>query len=501
MNDMPDRDERLLATDLHVEATSRLMEALVESENRMRRRVELLADAILETDQDWSIVFLNPAWEQLTGFAPNDCLGRPASDFFAVECRSDVMRVLADRSGEHQEFDTRIERADGRIVHVHLTTSPISTSGVVAVLRDITREHEYQEELSKVSVVASSTSNLVVVTDALGRIDWVNPAFAQRTGYTLDEVRGLTPGSFLQGPGTDQEVVDRIRTAIHERRSTTEELLNYTKAGDPYWISLNLTPVIDAEGRLERFISVQDDITERKRVERMKTEFVSTVSHELRTPLTAISGALGLLAGGVAGPLPEQAKKLLGIAQKNGERLTILINDLLDMEKLVEGGIPIESECHVLMPLIELAINDNQTYADKYAVRLAIIEDCGDTVVDVDSLRLMQVMSNLLSNACKFAPADTSVDVAAHVGERTVRISVRDRGPGIPESFREVIFDKFSQADASDSRAVGGTGLGLAISKELVERMGGSIGYESTEGNGATFFVDLPIVSRVPETV
>jgi PAS domain S-box-containing protein len=496
-----DVDRQLLATDLHVEATNRLMEALVESENRMRRRVELLSDAVIETDVDLALVFLNPAWEVLTGLPALECLGRGATDYFPGDCRDDGERVLADRTGEHRELATRIEHADGRTVHVNLTTSPISSGGVVAVLRDVTREHGYQEALSKLSVVASSTSNLVIITDALGLIDWVNPAFEERTRYSLDEVRGRTPGSFLQGPDTDLGAVDRIRSAIRERRSTSEELLNYTKTGEPYWISLNLTPVIDADGNVERFISVQDDTTERKRVERMKTQFVSTVSHELRTPLTAISGALGLLVGGVVGPLPEQATKLLEMAQKNSARLTLLIDDLLDMEKLMEGGLPIESEVQPLMPIIEAAISDNQTYAGNHSVRLVLAERCDGVHVDVDSLRLTQVMSNLLSNACKFAPKGTSVDV--RVTDITdpddayamVRISVRDAGPGITDSFRGDIFEKFSQADGSDARASGGTGLGLAISKELVERLGGCIWFESTEGQGATFVVDLPAFS------
>jgi len=494
MDDTPATDKRLLG-DLHVEATSRLMEALVESENRMRRRVELLADAVMETDADGTLVFLNPAWESLTGLPAQECLGGTARDFFPDDAWADVDRVLADRTVEHQELATRLKHADGREVHVVLTTSPIPTGGVVAVLRDVRREREYQEELGKLSVVASSTSNLVVITDAHGVIDWVNPAFEQRTGYSLDEVRGRTPGSFLQGPDTDPAAIDRLRAAIDERRSTSEELLNYTKSGEPYWVNVNLTPVVDSHGQLERFISVQDDTTERKRVEQMKIQFVSTVSHELRTPLTSINGALGLLANGVAGPLSEQATKLLQIAQRNGERLTLLINDLLDMERLAEGGIPIESEVHGLRSIIELAVEHNQAFADKYGVDVVLGEPCDDALVHVDSLRLTQVMSNLLSNSCKFAPAGSIVDVTIHRGDDAVRVCVTDRGPGIPESFRDVIFDKFSQVDASDTRANDGTGLGLAISKELVERMGGTIGYESTENVSTTFFVDLPIAS------
>jgi signal transduction histidine kinase len=148
------------------------------------------------------------------------------------------------------------------------------------------------------------------------------------------------------------------------------------------------------------------------------------------------------------------------------------------------------------MPIVELAISENQTYAGQYGVHLALGQTC-DARVDVDSLRLAQVMSNLLSNSCKFAPPATAVDVTVAMGDGSVRISVIDQGPGIPDSFRDVVFEKFSQADASDTRASGGTGLGLAISKELVERMGGAIGYDSTEGHGATFFVDLPLASQL----
>jgi signal transduction histidine kinase len=308
-------------------------------------------------------------------------------------------------------------------------------------------------------------------------------------------VQGRKPGDVLQGPGTDPAAIDRLREAIHERRPASEDLLNYTKNGEQYWVTVNLTPVLDAAGRLERFISVQADITERNRVERMKTEFVSTVSHELRTPLTAITGSLGLLNGGVAGPLPEPAVKLLEIAGSNSERLTLLINDLLDMESLVEGGIPIDSQVQPLMPIVDLAMADHQPYADRCEVRLALGEHCDKVMVDVEGRRLTQVLSNLLSNACKFAPAGSTVDVSVRCGLGTARVAIADRGPGVPESFRDSIFQKFSQADASDTRSLGGTGLGLAISKELVERMGGTIGYDSVEGQGATFFVDLPVAA------
>ena len=147
------------------------------------------------------------------------------------------------------------------------------------------------------------------------------------------------------------------------------------------------------------------------------------------------------------------------------------------------------------MPIVTTAINENRAYAVQLGVELSLVEGCDDVTVEVDSLRLIQVLSNLLSNACKFAPAGTSVAVRVSRSDDHVRIAVRDHGPGVPEAFRELAFEKFSQADGSDTRARGGTGLGLAISKELVEHMGGSIGYEPADGRGSVFFVNLPIAS------
>jgi signal transduction histidine kinase len=247
------------------------------------------------------------------------------------------------------------------------------------------------------------------------------------------------------------------------------------------------------------FIGIVRDITERKRVEQLKNEFVSKVSHELRTPLTSIAGSLGLLAGGAVGQLPEKARPLVDIARTNSNRLTRLIDDLLDMEKMAAGKLAFDLRTEALMPLLHEALEANQTYAEQLGVRFALRECGQDVAVRVDRWRLMQVLSNLLSNAAKYAPRDSVVEVSACVHERLVRVAVKDSGPGIPEAFHDGVFQRFSQADSSDSRQKGGTGLGLAITKELVEHMGGRAGFESTPGAGATFYFDLPIVD--PSTV
>ena len=368
------------------------------------------------------------------------------------------------------------------------------TIGQLLEAATIRQQHEDdQTSIRRLSMVASQMPSGVLITDLDGRIDWVNDGFTRLLGYTRDEVLGQRPRNVLHGAGTSGETELAIRTAMERHEPFQAELLAYDKSGSEVWVSLESTPLVDAHDHPVGFMVITTDISDRRRVERMKGEFVSTVSHELRTPLTAISGSLGLIAGGVAGAIPERAMGMVEIALKNSQRLTSLIDDLLDMEKLIEGGVPMESEVQDLMAIVERAVTDNQAYAQKHDVEISCVERVENTLVDVDSLRLIQVLSNLLSNAAKFAPTGTTVEVRVHRRGPVVRIGVSDHGPGVPDSFRSSIFEKFSQADASDSRARGGTGLGLAISKELITRMHGMIGYASIEGQGATFHVDLPI--------
>lgn len=229
-----------------------------------------------------------------------------------------------------------------------------------------------------------------------------------------------------------------------------------------------------------------------RRANQVKSDFIATVSHELRTPLTAINGALGLLSGGAVGPLPAAVSDMVGMAHKNSQRLGHLINDLLDMEKLIAGKLRLDMTVQPIMPLVEQALADNGPYAERHGVRLLLGSRADAIQVAVDAQRLQQVLANLLSNAAKFSPEGGVVEVVVVEGQGTVRVAVRDQGPGIPEDFRGRVFEKFSQADASDARRQGGTGLGLAISRELIERMGGCIGFDSVEGQGACFHFDLP---------
>jgi signal transduction histidine kinase len=241
-----------------------------------------------------------------------------------------------------------------------------------------------------------------------------------------------------------------------------------------------------------RFLISYLDVSEARRAEQVKTEFVTTVSHELRTPVTSIRGALGMLAGPLAAGLTDKQRSLTDMALRNADRLTLLVNDILDMEKIESGRMVFDVQSYDLNQLLHDAADTNRAYAEARGVILAIGTLPRALRVDVDAHRIQQVMANLISNAVKFSEAGGIVTLTAEEERGTARVAVHDRGPGIPEAFKARIFERFAQADSADTRAKGGTGLGLSIARAIVERHGGTLAFESKPGaTSFTFTVPL----------
>ena len=335
----------------------------------------------------------------------------------------------------------------------------------------------------------------LITIDERGTISSFNPAATRIFGYAVDEVMGKNIKSLMPSPHRDNH--DGYMRNYQTTRTARiigigREVEGQRKDGSLFPMDLAISEV-SYQGR-PMYVGLLRDITERKRADRLKAEFVSTVSHELRTPLTAIAGALGLMSSGVLSEIPTQVRPLVDVASRNSQRLGQLINDLLDMEKLVAGKMHFESQLQPLTPLIVQAIESCRHYGSDRRVILALVNTLAANVfVLVDGQRLIQALANLLSNAIKYSPEGGTVDVSLQIIHDTARVTVVDCGPGIPAEFHSRIFQKFSQADSSDTRQKGGTGLGLAITRELVERMGGKIGFDSVEGHGAKFYIDLPL--------
>ena len=328
---------------------------------------------------------------------------------------------------------------------------------------------------------------MLAVLDRAGRFTSINPSFSRQIGRSPAAVAGR--GFLNVVPRDDHEAVRQAFAECRRlRKPVGVEARFQTAAGEPKWIQWQLTPQPDG-----RVVYVGGhDVTRRLELGRLKDEFVSVVSHELRTPLTSISGSLSLVLGGVVGELDGRAAELLQIAQTNCDRLVRLINDILDIEKIESGRMEFRVELVDVPDLVARAAAANTSFAADYGATIDVDCDPDAGAVFGDPDRLMQVLTNLLSNAAKFTPSGGVITLrAARQGGR-MSIAVEDRGPGIPAADRERIFERFVQVDGSDTRARGGTGLGLNIVRTIVERHQGSVVCEEREGGGTRLRVLLP---------
>jgi len=406
----------------------------------------------------------------------------PGMDGFEVTQR--IRELITDRwlpvivtsslEGEEHFIHALSQGADDYLVR------PISAGLLQAKLRHYAKVLGLQSRLAAMAqrqrAIHDNIHDAVITFDDLGLIEGGNPAAARL--FACDE-RHLTG-----------QLVEAAMGASLPDLLVQRELPLRRADGSVFPAELALSDWTE-QGRVQHTLVIRD-LTERRRVERMKDEFLATVSHELRTPLTSIRGALGLLASGSAGALPKAAMPLAEMAKRNAERLSHLIDDILDLTKLEGNQMVMQLRLMRLDALLREAITTNQGYALRVGVTLGADLPEGCPQVRVDGERFLQVMANLLSNAIKHSADGDAVVVSLDWTVSHVRVSVRDRGPGVDPRFRGRMFEKFSQADGSDQRAKGGTGLGLYISRMLIERMGGLLSVESVPGEGATFSVELP---------
>lgn len=339
-------------------------------------------------------------------------------------------------------------------------------------------------------ITRSMNEGVCLVRAGDGTIAYANPKFERIFGYEPGELKDK-PVQILNagGPAEADATHRNIARDLFENGESTYEVHNLRKDGTPFW-SRATTVLFDHPEHGRVFVAVQEDITERRRIERIKDDFVSVVSHELRTPLTSIRGSLGLLAGGAAGEMTEGARSLLDIAATNCERLVRLINDILDMEKLQSGKMVFVPVPVDLAALVEQAVLSNRAYAQGFGVELRLGESMpGRVLADPD--RLHQVLTNLLSNAARHSPLGGAVEVRVRRSGGKLVVEVADHGTGIPAEFQPRVFEKFAQAEVPPNGRRGGTGLGLSISHAIIERHGGRIWFESAAGAGTTFSFEL----------
>jgi PAS domain S-box-containing protein len=477
----------------HAEAE---LEQYAQRECRFIAVVESAKSPIITKTLDGTITAWNPAAERLYQYTAAEAIGSNIEIIIPADRRAEHLAIVDKVRKEEPiaEIESVRVAKDGRRIDVSLIVSPIKSSageivGVANITRDITALKLAEE---KFRLAVESCPSGMVMVDPVGNIVMVNGEIERLFGYPRVELIGQ-PIDILVPESADHHE-QFARQPETRRMGANRELFGVRKDGTEFPVEVRLNPIQTRDELL--ILSVIVDISERKRIERLKDEFVSTVSHELRTPLTSISASLGLLTGTAAVKLPEATKRLITIAHSNSQRLVRLINDILDVEKIESGKVAFNMQRVEVRSLIGQSIESSRALANGYGVRLRF-EELSVHEVRADPDRLMQVVTNLLSNAIKFSPPNAEVVVAIENPGEHVRISVRDHGPGIPEDFRSRIFEKFAQADASNERQKGGTGLGLSIVKQIVLRLGGEVGFSDAPGGGAIFYVDLPRLDTV----
>ena len=485
-----------------------MADALTEAARKERAVIDNAVDVICSIDMDGKFVAVNPACYENWGYSQDELLGKRFIEVIAPQDISETIKAVRAIRAEKSnlQFDNRVRRKDSTEINVSWSAYwSEKERAMFCVAHDIT-ERKLAEEAIRASehrirtIINHMIVGLVIVNQD-GYIESMNPSAESIFGYKAEEIVGrhllsLFADSKFFSEHNENDTMSFMETLFNQALNRIGEFDCLKKNGEDFPVELSMSELKTHEG--ERYMANILDVSERKEVERLKKEFVSTVSHELRTPLTSIRGSLTLLSVGAMGGLPDQAKKVVSIAERNTIRLIGLINDILDIEKLEAGKLDMVFENTGMKDILERSEQSVNTFAANNGVKLEMLPSDAEVYADGD--RIVQVLVNLLSNAIKFSPQGQTVTVVVEDAAGFVQVRVIDRGRGIPEKFKKLLFQRFQQVEASDAKKKGGTGLGLAICKGIIEQHGGQIGVESEEGKGSTFWFRIP-PARTDSTV
>lgn len=444
------------------------------------------------TDRDHLLSEVNETLLQLTGYAKEDLIGKLAGIMYFEEDQQVFNSIRSHVSGGNTwSGETRIKCKDGSALWTRATVMPRhdlngQLTGTLSVRTDITAtkiaasEREFSQAMHKFS------DDVYVFEPGTYQFIYMNERAMQRLGW--DEATYTKKSLHDAEPRFDAKRFDALVACLLDG-STDRIEMQVTLGSTPHDATIQL---IRPEVGSPRFVTIFRDVSERIEAERIKDEFISTVSHELRSPLTSVKGALGLALSGAVGELPSKASSLLNIAHRNVDRLVLIVNDILELEKIAAGEMDFDIATRDLCELVSDAVVSNASGASRFDVTIKAEGTSEPALADFDQDRMMQVLTNLISNAVKFSDPGGEVSVMISSDDVSRIIAVSDRGAGIPEDALKTIFDRFTQAENQTARAGKGTGLGLSVVKAIVERHGGTVSIESTVGKGTVVQVCLP---------
>ncbi len=470
---------------------------------------------IVIRDNEGKIIWLNEAQEKLLGYTLEEVKGTTVGNLLVGEDTDiDVYNIAVEAFKENRpyEIELKVYKKDRTPIWVYISNSPLynDRGGVerhISMVVDISERKKVEAQLTMLSLVASSTTSGVVINNKYGKVEWVNKAFENITGYTIEDAKDKPLGDVLKGELTDVSVIKKSRELSKNKQSFEVDLLVYRKDGQPQWISVINSVILDEHGTVDKYIEVIIDITAKKKAEieliaakeealqlsRAKDMFISVMSHEIRTPLNAVIGMSHLLLDD--NPIEIQ-KENLGILKFSAENLMTLINNVLDFTKIETGNIDLERVEITLHDLVQSITQSMQFNANEKKIYLKHTIDAGiPKALMGDSTRICQILLNLVGNAIKFTETGGITIDLTLVEESNkdvkIRFAVTDTGIGIAKDKTNTIFESFKQAEADTSRKYGGTGLGLAITKRLIELHDSKINVDSVLGQGSTFWFTI----------
>ncbi|MBD3680034.1 MAG: PAS domain S-box protein [Rhodobacteraceae bacterium] len=445
-------------------------------------------------------------WWRIMGLDVEECLD-PQSEFLdRIDPRD--RETLAKNDAACVKGETQVSVTDFRVRHgsdrsvwirSHATVSKRASNGqalrLVGTMYDITAlktaEEALQDTLEMFRVALHGAPVGLALVSRDGRIDRVNGALCELVGCSPEEIKASGCSERIV-PEDKPVYMEMVAAAMDGEEPSPREFRLRRGDGRDIWVRSALSLVHASTDREPLLVQSFEDVSAERELAQLKSDFVSTVSHELRTPLTAIKGALALVLGTSRESIPGQPLRLIQVAAKNCDHLIYLVNDILDVDKLVAGKMEFNTGWHDLRTVLDRSLEANVTYAMEHEVTFELEAVPPNVEINVDPERIQQVLANLLSNAVKFSPLGESVSISAENTGRGIRIRVRDRGPGIPLEYHQRVFERFVQIEREGVPRKHGTGLGLHISQLIMDRMGGALGLESVPGEGATFWLDLP---------
>ncbi len=458
--------------------------------------VGLVGDAVVVT-REQKIVIANPAAQRLTGM--DDLVGRPLTD---------LLPGLSDVPDGPEPQVARVRTRGGTLRPMSLRAISDGARRVVVIGQQVLPEGVRLNTLSR---AMEQSPSAIIITDAEGRIQYVNPRFCVMTGYAAEEILGENP-RLLKAEDTPARVYRDMWATIRRREVWRGELKNRRRDGSYYWVVSAVSAISDDNDQVVNYVAVQEDVTEQlmltrelaqateeaRRANRAKSEFLANMSHELRTPLNSVIGYTQLMQLRRLDLGCEQAGEYLSAIESSGQHLLRLLDGILDLAKIESGRLELSISEVDVTDLVDAALGMVRPSADRRHITLERDTLCRHpSMLRVDATRARQILVNLLSNAIKYNHTGGTVSIGcAPGGPGRFRITVTDTGPGIPEDKREEVFKPFHRLGA-EQRAIEGTGIGLALSRELAERMGGLLDYQSTPGEGCAFWLELPSVPCV----